>query len=1286
MSAAPAPRRNPYVGPRALRYGESIYGRDRESRQLLELLIAERIVLLYSPSGAGKTSLIQAALRPELEGEDFNVLPVIRVSRGVAAGTPCNPYILSALLSLEEGIDAEHATSPEALAQMSFAEYLGQREAARADGRATFLIFDQFEEILTFDPLNRDAKMDFFSQVGAALRDMRRWALFAMREDHVGALDPYLRPVPTRLKATFRLDLLNAEGARKAVQQPAREQGVDFTESATTKLVDDLRQVSVQGATGAPETRLGLYVEPVQLQVVCYRVWEKLDASTKEITDSDVTGAGDVDSALADYYAERVAQIALKTGLQERHIREWFDRELITESGIRGQVMQGDESSQGLSNAAIDQLENVHLVRCEQRRGVKWVELSHDRLVKPIRADNSAWFTRHLSVLQHQAAVWNYSGKPDALCLRAEALDEAQHWAAAHASEMTDEEREFLEACERNRDARQSRRLRLAVVAMSAVMLCISVFAGLAAWQWSRARKESRIAEEQRRVAEVQQQIAEDQRSEAETARTIATARSLAAQSMQIRDRLDTALLLATEAQMMADRPETVGALLSAVYANPRLRRYLHGTPSPPGALAFNADGTLLATGDFEGKLTFWDMRTGRPVRKAEQFVNDALRVLAFSTDGRFLAASSKSAEVKVRDLQTGKVRELPQEFAHRGDVWALAFSPDSKLLVSGSTDDKIVLWEVGTEKVQELRDLGSDVRSIAFHPDGSQFTAGCSNGEILAWKRDGAAWVRDPRRFAIAHDGEKVFSIAISPDGRHLAAARTSARRERKDDSAPKEKQPAHVDLYDFALAADPVPIVASGTHAASAIAVTFCIDVAGRTRLVSASFDGTLRLWDVPSMQQSEPPLTGHVGRIHSLAFSPLNQTVASGGGDRTTILWDPWLHVAQPTRGVVTDLDFAVAVSPDASIVANAERNGRVTLQREPEQGMVYHVIEVAPASNTEPPPDTPAPIVTFSAENRVIAIAGADGKVRVHQLGAAVNSKAEQIAEIDATGSAPGARISALGLSKDGALVAAAVMQKGEPARGWVWRVANREPVFDAPLRTKNDDSFYAIEFSPDGKRLVTGGDGERAFIWNLDDRSAARPMECPEEHTSSIRSIAFSSDSRNFATTSGDNTLILWDANTGRHLGPPLTGHQAPVVAAAFSPDGRLLASGSEDTSIILWDVASKQRMARLTHHTATVRGLAFSKDSKRLYSTSWGGDVWAWKFEPDNFQSISWTKDSRVWELDPETLRKMCGARANRNFTENEWAVYMQDAPYRETWPQLPAPGEEFAPAPSSAK
>src|SRR5205085_9497719 len=87
---------NPYVGPRALERGEPIYGRERELLDLRDLLIAERIVLLYSPSGAGKTSLIQAGLVELIKAEQFNVLPVMRVGKD-AGGNEGNRYVQSAI-------------------------------------------------------------------------------------------------------------------------------------------------------------------------------------------------------------------------------------------------------------------------------------------------------------------------------------------------------------------------------------------------------------------------------------------------------------------------------------------------------------------------------------------------------------------------------------------------------------------------------------------------------------------------------------------------------------------------------------------------------------------------------------------------------------------------------------------------------------------------------------------------------------------------------------------------------------------------------------------------------------------------------------------------------------------------------------------------------------------------------------------------------------------------------------------------------------------------------------
>jgi energy-coupling factor transporter ATP-binding protein EcfA2 len=99
-----SPRPSPYVGPRAIRTGERLYGRDREVARLFDLLLAGRIVLMYSPSGAGKSSLLNAGLIPRLRAEGFVVRPTVRVGTEPPDGAPAgvNRYLLAALLSLDE--------------------------------------------------------------------------------------------------------------------------------------------------------------------------------------------------------------------------------------------------------------------------------------------------------------------------------------------------------------------------------------------------------------------------------------------------------------------------------------------------------------------------------------------------------------------------------------------------------------------------------------------------------------------------------------------------------------------------------------------------------------------------------------------------------------------------------------------------------------------------------------------------------------------------------------------------------------------------------------------------------------------------------------------------------------------------------------------------------------------------------------------------------------------------------------------------------------------------------
>ena len=276
--SAPA---NPYVGPRPFQTGERLYGRDRERAELRDLLIAQRIVVMYAPSGAGKTSLIQAALVPELEQIDFHVLPIIRVNQPLANGWNhgSNRYVHSALLSLDSALPPSDQRGAKELAAMTLSDYVLARRRPVDSASSDVFIFDQFEEILTLDPTDLEAKRAFFADVGQLLRNEERWAIFSLREDHLAALDPFLPAIPTRLATPFRLDLLGPEAARLAMQQPALSAGASFTDEAAQHLVDDLRRVRLQQPDSSTQERLGPYIEPVQLQVVCQRLWQHLGES-----------------------------------------------------------------------------------------------------------------------------------------------------------------------------------------------------------------------------------------------------------------------------------------------------------------------------------------------------------------------------------------------------------------------------------------------------------------------------------------------------------------------------------------------------------------------------------------------------------------------------------------------------------------------------------------------------------------------------------------------------------------------------------------------------------------------------------------------------------------------------------------------------------------------------------------------------------------------------------------------------------------------------------------------
>jgi hypothetical protein len=497
---------NPYPGPRPFprpekRDGEApekpvFFGRDRERQDLYDLLIAERIVVLYSPSGAGKTSLVQAALIPDMEARGFGVLPVMRCSLKPEReiDPAANRYVLSLLLALEADLEPEERLPLAELVsragqERSLHEYLSERKenakvkAATSRVKGTVLIFDQFEEIFTEDYADQTETAAFFRQVSFALRHPRRWALFVMREEFLGSLESAVRRMPAQFRARFRLEYLDPAAAREAIVQPACWHGVEFQEDAAEELVNNLRQVLAPGASREGERKLGPYIEPVQLQLACEQLWQKridaLDAgrhldSPSAITVDDVKGFGDVDQALGTYYAVKVAEASEVTGVRERKIREWTDLNLITGRGFRDQVQHEPDATRGLDNEVLTLLAQAHVLRAERRRDLTWYELSHDRWIWPIQESNRAWRASSLCDFQTEAALWIKRGRPNEYLLRGRDLSLAESWAHEHQTDMEPHETEFLE-----RSQAQQRKLWLRIglgMVVSAIVLGLVLY------------------------------------------------------------------------------------------------------------------------------------------------------------------------------------------------------------------------------------------------------------------------------------------------------------------------------------------------------------------------------------------------------------------------------------------------------------------------------------------------------------------------------------------------------------------------------------------------------------------------------------------------------------------------------------------------------------------------------------------------------------------------------------------------------------------------------------------
>ena len=208
-------------------------------------------------------------------------------------------------------------------------------------------------------------------------------------------------------------------------------------------------------------------------------------------------------------------------------------------------------------------------------------------------------------------------------------------------------------------------------------------------------------------------------------------------------------------------------------------------------------------------------------------------------------------------------------------------------------------------------------------------------------------------------------------------------------------------------------------------------------------------------------------------------------------------------------------------------------------------------------------------------------------------------------------------------------------------------------------TGHSDKVDSVAFSPDGKMLASGSWDETVKVWDVQTGALKLTIT---GHCNVVDSVAFSPDGKTLAIGCYDKTIKLWDMQTVA-LKQTLTGHSDQVVSVAFSPDGKTLASGSFDDTIKLWDVQTGALMHTLTGFRGWVFSVAFSLDGKMLASGSHDGTIKLWDvqtgalkqtltghssgvesvaFSPDGKTFASGSRDNTVklWDVQTGSLKQ----------------------------------------------
>ncbi|MCF2534006.1 NB-ARC domain-containing protein [Yinghuangia soli] len=356
-----------------------------------------------------------------------------------------------------------------------------------------------------------------------------------------------------------------------------------------------------------------------------------------------------------------------------------------------------------------------------------------------------------------------------------------------------------------------------------------------------------------------------------------------------------------------------------------------------------------------------------------------------------------------------------------------------------------------------------------------------------------------------------------------------------------------------------------------------TSCAFSPDGTEMLTASLDGTARVWDLATSTE-RLVLTGHVGGLWACAYSPDGSWLATASDDGTARLWDSAEgRVAKVLAGHVGPVHDC-AFTTDGTVLATVGHDGTVRLWR------VADGSEMAVLRGHS----SPVWSCALSADGSALATADDDGEVRVWDL----PSGRERTTRADL-----GERLRDCAFLPGGDRLVT-VGRRGRVA------VSDLAAHAGPQVLASVGDWLWSCAVSPDGSLVAAGDQRGVLRLWRTSDGTEARVINA---QMGQIRGCTFSSDGRLIATVGLDEACRVWDLATGAETAT-LTG-QTPFVHCAFSRDGAWLATTDRRTVYLRHADAHHGPGSGSAAFRDGVRGTAFSPDGGTLAITGRDGPV-----------------------------------------------------------------------------